>query len=449
MLYFATLSIAGPCLPWTVAESSSQQSAQQPVTQTPSAVAAQQAADSSSNPGALTWEQVKARFQAGNAQLKADALTVEETRAQELTAYLRPNPQLTVSEDGLQIAPHNGVWQPLSGVQEQLNVGYLIERERKRQIRLDAARNATRVAESQHQDLDRTLTFNLRNAFIQILQAKAVLKLAQTDLEYYDQIIDISRNRYRAGDIAQVDLDRIELQRVQYEQELQTALVDLRTARIQLLQLMNDRTPVAKFDVDGPFDFSPTLGDLDQLRQTASDNRPDLRAALQQIEQSKAAHKLAVANGSADPTVSGWWTHNPSFNNPNDYNSVGLSVSIPLRIFDRNQGEKKRTQIDIDRSQQLSEQARAQIFSDVDTAYAQVESNLTLLKPYKSHYLEQSTRVRDTVTYSYRQGGASLTDFLNAQSEYRTVQLAYLQLIGTYLTAASQLSLAVGREVTP
>jgi outer membrane protein, heavy metal efflux system len=443
---------AGLCFALIAASLRGQQPPQQPgqsAPQTPSAVTAQQAAESSPNPNALTWPQIKARFETGNAQLKADALNVEEIRALEITAYLRPNPSLTVSEDGLQIAPHNGVWQPLSGVQEQLNVGYLIERERKRQLRLESAKDATKVAESQHQDLERTLTFNLRNAFVQTLQAKAVLKLAQVDLEYYDKIIEISRNRYRAGDIAQVDFDRIELQRVQYEQELQTALVSLRTSKIQLLQLIHERTPLDKFDVDGPFEFSSALTDLDQVRQTALDSRPDLRAAIEQIEQSKAAHKLAVANGSTDPTVSGWWTHNPSFNNPNALDTLGLSVSIPLRIFDRNQGEKKRTQIDIDKSQQLTEQSRAQVFSDVDSSYAQVESNITLLKPYKDKYLDQSTRVRDTVTYSYRQGGASLTDFLNAQSEYRTVQLAYLQLIGTYLTAANQLNLAVGREVVP
>jgi outer membrane protein, heavy metal efflux system len=430
-------------------------SAQQPAqpgqsgTQTPSAISAQQASTSSPNPNALNWEQVKARFEAANPQLRADALNVEETRAQEITAFLRPNPQFTFSEDGAQIAPHNGVWQPLNGVQEQTNLGYLWERRNKRNLRLETAKDATHVAESQHQDMDRSLTFNLRGAFIQTLQAKAVVKLAQADLEYYDKIIEISRARFKAGDIAQVDLDRIELQRVQYESELQTALVNLRTSKIQLLQFLNDRTPIDQFDVDGPFDFSPDLKDLEEFRQTALDNRPDLRAALQQIEQSKAAHKLAVSNGSTDPTLSGWWTHNGSYNNPNAEDTLGLSVSIPLRIFDRNQGEKKRTEIDVDRSQQLTDQARAQVFGDVDSSYAQVGSDVILLKPYKDKYLQQSTRVRDTVTYAYQHGGASLTDFLNAQSDYRTVQLAYLQLIGTYLTAASQLNLAVGREVIP
>jgi cobalt-zinc-cadmium efflux system outer membrane protein len=413
------------------------------------ALSAQDASSAPANPNALTWEQVKARFEAANPQLKADALNVEEMRAQEITAFLRPNPQFAFSEDGAQIAPHNGVWQPLSGVQEQTNLGYLIEREHKRQLRLEAAKDATHVAESQHADLERNLLFNLRNAFIQTLQAKAVVRFARADIEYYDKIIGISRERFHAGDIAQVDLDRIELQRVQYESELQTALVNLRTAKIQLLQFLNDRTPVDQFDITGPFDFSPTLSDLEQIHKTALDNRPDLRAAIQQIEQSKASHKLAQANGSTDPTLSGWWTHNGSFNNPNADNTLGLSVSIPLRIFDRNQGEKKRTQIDIDRSQQLTDQARAQVFSDVDSSYAQVDSNVKLLEPYKDKYLAQSTRVRDTITFAYQHGGASLMDFLSAQSDYRTVQLAYLQLIGTYLTAASQLNLAVGREVIP
>jgi cobalt-zinc-cadmium efflux system outer membrane protein len=186
---------------------------------------------------------------------------------------------------------------------------------------------------------------------------------------------------------------------------------------------------------------------MEDFRQIAIDERPDLRAALQAIQQAQTNHKLALANGSTDPTLSAWYTFNPSFQNPNDQQTLGLSVNIPLRIFDRNQGEKQRTQIDIGRNQQLTEAARAQVFSDVDSAYVQVESNLALLKPYKAQYKDQATRVRDTVTYSYQHGGSSLMDFLNAQSDYRVVQLAYLQLIGSYLTAAGQLNLAVGREV--
>jgi cobalt-zinc-cadmium efflux system outer membrane protein len=398
---------------------------------------------------ALTWEQVKAKFELTNPALKADADNVDEMKAEEITAFLRPNPQFSVTADGTQIAPNHGVWEPLSGTFVVPGVSYLHERDHKRELRLESAKEGTRISASQHDDLKRTMEFTLRSAFVNTLEAKAVLELAKADLEYYDHIIQISRDRFNAGDIAEIDLDRIELLRVQYESEIQTAIVNLRTAKIQLLQLLNDRTPVEQFDVSGPYDFSQELKPLDDFRQIALDSRPDLQAAIETIRQSETNHKLAEANGSTDPTFGAWYTWNSSTNNPEADNSqtLGLSVSIPLRIFDHNQGEKKRTQIDIDKSKQASEATRAQVFSDVDSAYAEVESNIALLKPYKEKYKDQATRVRDTVTYSYQHGGASLMDFLNAQSDYRQVQLAYLQLIGAYLTAAGQLNLAVGREV--
>ena len=396
---------------------------------------------------ALTWDQVRAKFEETNPTLKADALGVDEMKAEEITAFLRPNPQFTMLADGTQIVPHDGAWTPFRGTYEEPSFSYLHERDHKRELRLKSAREGTQIAESQHEDLDRTLMFTLRSAFVQTLQAKFVLDLARKDLDYYDHIIQISRDRFKAGDIAQIDLDRIELLRVQYESEIQNAIVNLRTAKIQLLQLLNDRTPVDQFDVDGPYDFSEDLAPLEDFRNTALDARPDLRAALQTLQQADTNHKLAEANGSTDPTFGAWYTHNSSNNNPNGIQTLGLSVSIPLRIFDKNQGEKKRTQIDIGKNQQLTEASRAQVFSDVDSAYEIVRSNIALLKPYKAQYNAQALRVRDTVTYSYEHGGASLMDFLNAQSDYRTVQLAYAQLIGAYLTAAGQLNLAVGREV--
>jgi len=395
---------------------------------------------------ALTWEQIKAKFEAANPALKADELNVEEMKAEEITAFLRPNPQFTAATDGTQLAPHSGVWQPLAGTQYQGNFSYLHERDHKRELRLESAKEGTQITASQHEDLERNMLFSLRSMFVQTLEAKATLDLAKADVEYYDKIIDISRERFKAGDIARIDLDRIELLRVQYEAEIETATVNLRTAKFQLMQLINERTPVDKFDVTGNFDWIDTVKPLDDYRQIALDNRPDLRAAIQTIQQSDTNHKLAVSNGSTDPTYSAWATYNPSFNNPNDKETLGLSVSIPLRIFDHNQGEKKRTLLDIDRSRSAADAAKAQVFDDVDSTYEQLRSSIALLKPYKEKYLDQATRVRDTVTFSYQHGGASLMDFLNAQSDYRVVQLAYLQLVGAYLTSAGQLNLVIGRE---
>jgi len=167
------------------------------------------------------------------------------------------------------------------------------------------------------------------------------------------------------------------------------------------------------------------------------------------LKQAHSNYELAEANGSTDPTISVWFTHNGSFNNPDALNTIGATVAVPLRIFDRNQGEKLRTQLDITRNERLRDAAEALVLSDVDSSYATVDSTLTLLRPYKAKYLQQSVRVRDTILFSYQHGGTSLLDFLNAEAEYRSVQLNYLNLVGSYLTAAAQLNQAVGREVIP
>jgi len=398
---------------------------------------------------ALTWQEVRDKFESANPRLRAGQMGIDESRAQEITAFLRPNPNFTLSTDGTQIAPFKGVWKPFLGTQFSPNLSYLHERQHKRELRLESAQKGTGIAISGQADLNRTLLFALRMAFIQTLQEKAIFDLAKENLSYYDHLLDVNRERYKAGAIAQVDLDRLELQRVQYESDLQTAEVNLRTAKIQLLALLNDRAPVEQFDVTGPYDFSTQIASLEEVRQMALDARPDLKAAMEAIDKAQTDHKLAIANGSTDPTLSAWYTYNPSFNNPFAHQTVGASVSIPLRIFDRNQGEKKRTELDIDRNEKLMEATRAQVFSDVDSAYATVNSTVILLQPYKDRYLQQASRVRDTIAFSYQHGAASLLDFLSAQAEYRSVQVNYLNLVASYLNATSQLNLAAGREVIP
>jgi outer membrane protein, heavy metal efflux system len=396
---------------------------------------------------AQTWQEIRDKFETRNPTLLADKLNIDESEAEEITAYLRPNPNLTFSTDGTQLAPYHHVWVPLLGTQAQANLSYLHEREHKRELRLKSQEEATGIAASTHADLERNLLFNLRSAFVSTLQAKAVFQFAKDDLAYYDKVLQISKDIFNAGGMAQIDLDRLELQRVQYESDLETADVNLRTAKIQLLMLLDERTPIEQFDVTGPFDFDDQLQPLDDFRKIAVDTRPDLKAALEAVVQAQTNNKLAIANGSTDPTFAVWYSYNPSFNNPSDHQTLGASVSIPLRIFDRNQGEKLRTQLDVTLHERLRDAAEAQVFSDVDSGYANLKSTLNLLGPYKAKYLQQSVRVRDTVTFAYQHGGASLLDFLNAEADYRYVQLAYVNLIGAYLTVAAQLNMAVGREV--
>jgi cobalt-zinc-cadmium efflux system outer membrane protein len=396
----------------------------------------------------FTWQQVKDKFEAANPTLRAAQLSINESRAAEVTAYLRPNPDLTGTID--QINPlstipssvsGNSVYRPFANTLPFGSVSYLHEREHKRELRLESAKKSTDITASAYSDQERTLLFNLRNAFVQTLQAKAVQQNARENLAYWDRELAVNRTRFQAGDMAQVDLNRLELQRVQFESDLETATVNLRTAKIQLLTLLNDRTPIERFDVTGSYDYTDSLMPLEELRGVALAGRPDLKAAMQSVELAKTNHQLAVANGSTDPTFGVDFARNPPI--PVYF---GVSVSIPLRIFDRNQGEKARTQIDIDRSERLRDAAQAQVFSDVDSAWVTLASALNLLRPYRDKYLKLAEDTRDKISFSYQNGGASLLDFLDAEKSYRDTRLAYLNLIGSYLTAAAQLNMAVGRE---
>ena len=397
----------------------------------------------------FTWEQVRDKFQTTNPTLLAAQTSIDEARANEITAYLRPNPDFTLTADGTQLAPSQGTYRPFSGTDLSPAISYLHEREHKRELRRDTARQSTQIAESAYQDQARNLLFTLRSAFVQVLQAKAVLDNAKQNLAYWDRELGVNRQRFQAGDLAEVDLDRLELQRIQFESDYQNALVNLRTNKIQLLMLLNDRTPIEGFDVTGPYEFSEQTPTMEQLRTQALETRPDLKSAIQNVALARLNHSLAVSNGSTDPTWALWWTHNGSFNNPFAQNTIGGSVSIPLRIFDRNQGEKARTEIDIGRNEKLREAAQAQVFNDVDSAFVTIESTLNLLKPYRDKYLKLALTQRDKLSFSYEHGGASLLDYLDAEKSYRDTRLAYLNLIGTYLTAVAQLNLAVGREVIP
>jgi len=397
----------------------------------------------------FTWQQIRDRFEVVNPVLRAQQINIAESRAQEVTAYLRPNPQLSTIVDQIGNTASGNIFSASTAIS---SLSYLHERQGKRELRRESAQRGTDIAESTLADQERILLFNLRNAFVQTLQAKAVLMLSEENLSYYDQVLSVNRDRFQAGDISQVDLNRLELQRVQYESDVETSTVNLRTAKIQLLTLLNDRTPVEQFDVTGPFDFMDQIQPLEEFHRTALDARPDLRAVVQAIDKARTDHRLAIANGSADPIFSidvGVPSISQAFLSyqPPLRQYVGFSLSVPLRVFDRNQGEKLRTQLEIGRDEQLRDAAVAQVFSDVDSAYATLTGSLSLLRPYKEKYLAQSLQVRDTISFSYQQGAASLLDFLNAQQDYRTTQRAYLTLIGSYLTAAAQLNLAVGREV--
>ncbi len=392
----------------------------------------------------LTWQETQQNFRSNNPTLLAGRVLIDESKAEEITAYLRPNPTMTLGLDQVTPFQNSGDgYRPLSQSYLFGNFDYLHERRHKRELRFTSAQQATDISISTQQDLERNLMFNLRDAFVRVLLSKAVLQIANENLAYFDREVNINRQRFEAGDMSHVDFERVQLQRIQYQSDFQTATVNLRTAKIDLQQLLRDRTPVDQFDVTEPFEFSDPSTNLDQLHSFAIENRPDLKEAVQTVDKSKTDHKLAIANGSTDPTFGVDASHQP----PPLNTYVGLNVSIPLRIFDRNQGEKLRTSLDIGRNQKLADAAQIAVLHDVDSAWATLRNTLETLKPYKTDYLPQALDVRDTVSFAYSHGAATLLEYLDAQKSYRDTELSYLNLVGAYLSAANQVNFTVGREV--
>lgn len=399
-------------------------------------------AQTAGTPRVLDWQETQDRFRSNNPTLLAGQVTIDESRADEITAYLRPNPDLTLGLD--QITPFSGdPYRPLWQSYAWFDIDYLHERRHKRELRLASAKLATEIAVSAQSDLERNLLFNLRDAFVRVLLAKAVAAVAKEDLDYYDKEIAINRERFSAGAIARVDFQRVEIQRVQFESDFETALVNLRTAKIDLLALLQDKTPPEDFDVREDFEFREPVTTLSELRALAEKTRPDYKEAEQSLDKAKTDHRLSVANGSTDPTFSMDLSHQP----PPLNTYIGFSVNFPLRIFDRNQGDKLHTLLDIGRNEKLVSAADEQVVHDVESAYATLESTLALLRPYKSKYLKEAEDIRATVSFAYEHGGASLLDFLDAQREYRDTEMSYLNLVGAYFSAANQVNFSVGREV--
>jgi cobalt-zinc-cadmium efflux system outer membrane protein len=394
----------------------------------------------------LSWDEVRDLFRKNNPNLIAGQIGVQETQANEITAGLRPNPILSTVNDQFRVFSP-GKLDAWNSAQWTQTVTQLFERRNKRGLRVESARLATSMATTDLADFERQMVFGLRTAFVQILQAKSVLELATDNLKYYERILDVNRQRLQAGDIARADLTRLELQRAQFESDLENAKVGLRTAKIQLMSMLNARQPAESFDVAGEFELKESSLNPEELHRAALEMRPDLKSALTAIDKAKTDNRLAWANGSTDPTIGLEYQRTPA--DPSGNNTMGFNISIPLRIFDKNQGEKARTALEISRAERVREGIILGIYRDVDSAYGVLESVRVLLRSYRSQYLRQAGEARDSVSFAYSNGGASLLDFLDAQKSYRDIQLNYRNLIGSYLAAAAQLNLAVGREVLP
>jgi len=387
----------------------------------------------------LTLAQVLDVARAKNPSLLSTEQHFEATKAAEITAGLRQNPTFTVSGADVSLPASN----PANPYSYSANLTRLFERGQKRRWRLDAARSTTDVTRSQYNDQVRQTVLQIKNAFTNMLVAKEALHIAQDNLDSYRKTVDLSKARLDAGDISRTDFERIDLQLAEFESDSDNAKLDLTQASDSLQLLMGIEKPDPAFDVTGdiqPPQFSSTLS---QVEQEALAARPDYQAARQSVTLADANVKLADAQGTTDPTIGGEYERSAT------YNTAGFQVSIPLRIFDRNQGEKERTRLEAQSARFGEIAARNHVLNDVDQAWAAYDVALDVATRYNGHYTDEARRVRDNLEFSYRHGGSTLLDYLDALRDFRQVNLDALTANQQVWLSIHQLSFAAATEIAP
>ena len=380
-----------------------------------------------------------------NHNLLAARTTIQQSQAEETTANLRPNPTLFADWEYLPLfSPSSQNSQYLQGSTEaDLGLGYLIERGRKRQHRLQAAKDITAQTRSLVADNERSLTFNVASLFVNVQLAESTLELAEQDLKSFQQTVDLSEIRYKAGAISEDDYLKIKLQLLQFETDLQQAQLARVQALSDLRQSLGYESVSPDYDVTGPFDYQPLKGNLEDLQMKALHNRPDLRAAQQGVTAADSQYELQKAIGKVDVTVQANYSH------VNGINTATFFGSVPLPIFNRNQGEIARSRFAITQAQEQEKATSGQTFTDVRDAYEGLRTNDKVVTLYRSGYLDVAQKDRDISEYAYKRGAASLLDFLDAERSYRATQLAYRQALASYLLSLEQLREAVGVRDLP
>lgn len=389
----------------------------------------------------ITLQQAVDLALTGNPSLTAAREHLSAVRATKLTASVRQNPTLTLLGQGVTLPQiNNNGGNPFY---YSANVSRLFERGNKRGLRIQIADANTQVTESQLHDQERQLTLSVRQAFTNLLAANGALDIAENNLVDYRKTVDLSKARLDAGDITRTDYERIDLQLAQFEADDDSARLNIQQSSAQLQLLFGIDRPSSTLDVIGtlePPSLTLTMADAEAHALAV---RPDFRAAQQSLLLSQQSARYAIAAGTADPTISS------EYERSGGDNTFGLNVSLPLRIFDRNQGEKERTRYEVNSSRFALIAARNQVFSDVDQAWLAFDTARRQAVRYNTHYLDEAGRVRDNLQFSYRNGNSTLLDYLDALRNYRSIHLSSLNANAQVWLAIHQLSYATATDIIP
>lgn len=381
-----------------------------------------------------------------NHTLQAIRNTIRENQSQEITANLRPNPIISWDAQFLPIfQPHQFSADYINTTaQFDLGIGYLFERGKKRQHRVQAARDQTALTRFVVADNERNLTLQVATQYIDALLAESTLDFARENLKSFEKALEISDTRFKAGDISEGDYLKIKLQMLQAQTDVSSAQLAKIQSLAALRQLLGYESVPADFDVAGQLDYQPIAARVEDLQAMALRDRPDLRAAQQGVVAAQSQFDLARANSKRDLIASFNYTH---------LNALHLGstfFNIQLPIFDRNQGEIARTRFAVGRNQETAKASSEQVLTDIRTAYEGLKTNDQVIRLYHSGYLNQAKKSLDISEFAYRRGAVSLLDFLDAQRSYRASQLGYRQALAAHMLSVEQLKQVVGnRSLVP
>ena len=388
----------------------------------------------------ITIDQAIELARKNNPGLQAQRTLIWQSREQEVTANLRPNPTLSWDAQYLPLFTPD-LWSSNyidTTAQFDLGIGYLFERGKKRQHRLQAAKDMTAVTESQTLDLERTTIASTAQQFVAALLAQSNLDFAQHLLDSYQHTVGISQEQQKAGAISKADLLKIQLQMLQFQGDVTSAKIALVQALNSLRELLGFDSVPRDFDVSGSLAYEPVKLSLEELQLRALHTRPDLQAAQRGVTAAQSQIGLAKANAKQDLTATFDYTH------VNASNVGAFYFNLPLPIFNRNQGEVARTYFALTQSQFLEKAAEQTVLTDVKNAYETMLNTRDVVQLYDGGYIQQAQESLNIAQYAYQHGAASLLDFLDAERSYRSTELSYRQALAAYLSAVEQLRQSVG-----
>jgi len=382
---------------------------------------------------------------AKNLSLVAERLNIAVADSAVMTAALRPNPVLSGSADhldwlGTGFDDANG-----AGPSEYaLRVDVPFERGRKRELRMDLATAAKSVAEAQLAETIRKLKLDVTLAAIDVLEAKSKLTLARQNLESLERLVDLNSRRLTSGALAPLEVTRSRVAMLQYRGSVKAAELNVGQTRLKLQTLVGRRPSDPLIDVDEPLATRPAEepADVDALQASARTSRPDVLALRRDQARTQADMRLQVAQGRVDYTIGAEYRRQQGINGTG--NSVGFFVSVPLPVFNRNQGEIARAGAEHTKADRSLDALETSVAGEVASAYQEFESARQLLADMERDLIKPAADARAGTAYVYQAGATSLLDVLDAQRAFNDTMDTYYSAQAAYRRAEARLSLVSG-----